>query len=479
MTATAGPPDVTVGRSRVDLAVRGGTIVTESGRAAADVLVSDGRISALVTSGTEVSADEVVDATGLLVLPGLVDAHCHFDTFSHHVDDLASLSAAALAGGVTTIVPFLIPGGREGQPETLAAILDHFIEEGRRNSVVDFGFHVALWPRWEAVEEIEACVERGCSSFKMFMALPRLSRMVPDDLLVACMERISACDALAMVHAENGLVADYLERTMSERGERAPTQFGRSRPTLVEAEATARAIALSRVAGSDLYVVHVTCSEAVEHIARARRRDLPVLGETCPQYLALDESAMERWGPLAKVAPPLRHPDEPPRLWGSLRRGELSTVGSDHSAHLRATKERGRDDVFGDVPFGAAMIETMLPVLYSEGVAGGRIGLERLVAVTSANPARTFGLHPRKGTVQPGADADLLLLDPASTTAVTAERQHHNSDYSLFEGSSLQGAIRLVIAAGRVAVRDGEITDAVRPGRYVARPASRVPSGLL
>ena len=463
---------------RVDTVVRGGTVVTDRRSERADVLIREGRIAEVIAPGTPVEASETIDAGGLLVLPGLVDPHCHFDTFSHHVDDLTSLSAAAAAGGVTTIIPFLIPGGRAGQPETLAEILDHFIEVGEASSLIDFGFHVALWPRWEAADEIDACAARGCSSFKMFLALPRLGRMVPDDLVFAFMERIRSVGSLAMVHAENGPVTDYLETRMRERGETAPTSFARSRPPILEEEATFRAICLAALAEVPLYVVHVTSAGAARRIAEARASALPVVGETCPQYLTLDEGIMATLGPLAKVAPPLRTPSDREHLWSALARGELATIGSDHSGHARATKERGRDDVFADVPFGAATIETMLRLLVSAGLVEGRLAPERLAALTSANAARIFGLYPRKGAIEAGSDADLVLVDPEGESTIDARRHHDRSGYSLYDGWRLRGAVRTVIAGGSVIARDGEILDLERRGRYIPRPASGLPEGL-
>jgi dihydropyrimidinase len=464
--------------TRVDLAIRGGTVVTADRSELADVLVREGRIVDVVAPGTPAETAEVVSASGQLVLPGLVDGHCHFNTFSHHVDDLTSLSAAALAGGVTTIVPYLIPGGGPDQPDSLTAVLDHFIGDSGASSLIDVAFHVALWPRWDALDEIDACVERGCSSFKMFLALPRLGRMVPDDLVVAFMQRIRRLGGLSMVHAENGPVTDYLEASMRAAGDTAPSAFARSRPPILEEEATFRAICLSRVAEAPLYVVHVSCQGAARRIGEARAAGHPVIGETCPQYLTLDASAMETHGPLAKVAPPLRTADDRTYLWGALADGRISTVGSDHSGHARAAKERGSIDVFDDVPFGAATIETMLPLLVSEGIAGGRLTPQRLVEVACTNPARILGLHPQKGTIARGSDADLVLVDLAGETSVAAARHRDRSGYSLYEGWNLTGAVTTVVAGGRVAVRGGDIVDPDRRGRYLARAPHGLPEGI-
>lgn len=465
--------------TRRRLALRGGNLVLDEGVVGADLVVAEGKIEQIVARDVHVDDVEEIDVTGQYVLPGLVDPHCHFNTFSHHVDDLKSLSTAALAGGVTTIIPFLIPGGEEGQPDSLAEILEHFIDAGRDQSVVDFSFHVALWPKWDAIEEIQRCVDLGCSSFKMFMALPRLGRMVPDDLLMAMMSKIAETGSLAMTHAENGLATDYLERKLVERGQTDPTMLGASRPPEMEEEATFRAMCLSRVAGSDLYVVHVTCRGAMDAIKRGRERGWRVMGETCPQYLTLNENAMVEQGPLAKVAPPLRTPDDQEALWEAAREGWISSIGSDHSAHTKAAKERGQTNVFDAVPFGAAMVETMLPVLYSEGVRGDRLPIERLVELTSRNPAKTFGLYPKKGTLQPGADADIVVIDPDGHRTVDATHHKDKSGYSLYEGWTLKGSVSSVIRGGRVAVQDSTVVEGMPGGEYLVRSASGIPEELL
>jgi dihydropyrimidinase len=443
------------------------------------VAVRDGTITALLTPDSDVTARETLDAEGRIVLPGAVDPHCHFDTFSHHADDIGSLTRSALAGGVTTVIPFIIRGGFEGQPDTLHETLDALIARGREDAVIDFGYHVALSPAWDEIDEIDRCVERGVSSFKMFMALPALNRMVPDDLMVAFMRRIHARGGLGMVHAENGLVCDYLEREQVEAGSTPPSDFGRTRPPILEEEATFRAIALNEVAGGDLYVVHVTCEGAGRRIAEARARGFSVAGETCPQYLTLDESAMTTYGPLAKVAPPLRSVVDREHLWSALESGELSSVGSDHSAHTRAVKQRGVEDVFNDVPFGMPTVETMLPLLLSGVRREGRLGLERLVALTAENPARIFGLYPRKGVIREGADADLLIVDLDGTTRVDEARHHDRGGYSVYDGWDLATRIETVVAGGRVRVSGGALVgDDTERGTFLERQASSLPHGL-
>lgn len=466
--------------SRRRLAVRGGNVVLEGGVVPADLIINEGRIQQIVGRDVDLENVEELDVAGQYVLPGLVDPHCHFNTFSHHADDLRSLSNAALAGGVTTIIPFLIPGGGRGQPETLAENLEHFIEVGREESMVDFSFHIALWPKWQALDEIERCVDLGCSSFKMFMALPRLDRMVPDDLLLEMMTRIGETGALAMTHAENGLVTDHLERRMIEAGSTHPTLLAASRPPEMEEEATFRAACLARVANTDLYVVHVTCRGAMDVIRRAREREWPVMGETCPQYLTLNEEAMAEHGALAKVAPPLRTVDDQEALWEALDKGWISSLGSDHSAHAKAIKENGAQNVFEGIPFGAATIETMLRLLFSEGVLGQRLSIERLVELTSRNPAKTFGLYPRKGSLQPGSDADLVVMDPNGNHRVNSARHKDRSGYSLYDGWTLKGSISHVIQGGRLTVdEEGPKETGLIGGEYIPRPSSGLPQELL
>jgi dihydropyrimidinase len=461
-----------------DLLVRDGTVVTPRGSTRRDVAVRDGVISALLSPGAEVEARTTIDADGRFVLPGAVDPHCHFDTFSHHADDIGSLTRAAVAGGVTTVIPFIIRGGTAGQPDTLHETLDVLIERGRRDAVIDFAYHVALSPAWDELDEIDRCAERGVSSFKMFMALPALNRMVPDDLMVAFMRRIRDCGGLGMVHAENGLVCDFLEQEQVRSGHTAPPALGRTRPRILEEEATFRAIALNEVAAGELYVVHVTCEAASRRIAEARARGFAVAGETCPQYLTLDESAMETYGALAKVAPPLRPREDCEHLWAALGSGELSSIGSDHSAHARAVKERGAENVFDGVPFGMPTVETMMPLLLSGVRREGHLSLERLVALTAENPARIFGLYPRKGAIREGADADLLVVDLEASSRVDATRHHDRGGYSVYDGWSLAGAIETVVARGEVRVSGGEVLPVARSGAFIERGSSSLFHGL-
>lgn len=461
-----------------DLLVQGGTVVTPRGSSRRDVVVRDGVIAALLSPGAQVQARTTIDAEGRFVLPGAVDPHCHFDTFSHHADDIGSMTRAAVAGGVTTVIPFIIRGGTAGQPDTLHETLDVLIERGREQAVIDFGYHVALSPVWDEIDEIDRCIQRGVTSFKMFMALPALNRMVPDDLMVAFMRRIRDRGGLGMVHAENGLVCDFLEREQIRSGETAPPFLGRTRPRILEEEATFRAIALNEVADGHLYIVHVTCEAASRRIAEARARGFSVRGETCPQYLTLDESAMETYGALAKVAPPLRSPADRDHLWSALESGELSSIGSDHSAHARSVKERGERNVFDGVPFGMPTIETMMPLLLSGVRREGRFSLERLVALTAENPARIFGLYPRKGAIREGADADLLVVDLDASSRVDAARHHDLGGYSVYDGWSLAGAIETVVARGELRVSGGEVVADSGTGVFLERGSSSLPHGL-
>ncbi|MBI4280456.1 MAG: dihydropyrimidinase [Armatimonadetes bacterium] len=452
-----------------DLIIRGGMVVTGGAVVEADVVVQDGVIAGVGRPGTAPAAREVVDASGKHVIPGAIDAHFHFKTFSLHDDTLESAIRSAAHGGITTVVGFI--RGREGM--TARQTVDHFKAEGEK-AVVDFAFHLNLGPHDDFAAHIADGLERGITSFKMFMAYARRGFMLDDGLLYRAMRGVAAAGGLAMVHAENGSIIDRLEDEFAEAGRRSPVDFSHTRPAFAEVEAIRRAIQLAEAAGCPLYVVHVSTAGGCAAVAEARARGLPITGETCPQYLTLDDGAMARFGSLAKIAPPLRAVADRHALWQGLTRGDLSTVGSDHSPYRRTAKEASAD-IF-EVPFGAPGTETLLPVLYSEGVLRRGLSPAWLARVISENPARVFGLYPRKGIIAPGADADLVILDPSVRWTVRAADLHSVSDYTLFEGMALLGRPVDSWVRGQRVLRGGEFIAEPGQGRYVACAAPGAPA---
>ena len=452
--------------------IRGGTVVTASETFVADVHLDGEQVVALAAPITDLpAADVVVDATGCYVLPGGVDPHVHLDMPSlttTTIDNTETGTAAAARGGTTTVINFAVQKG--GEP--LLAALDRSLALADGTAVVDYGFHIVVTRlSEERLAEIDGLPGAGVSSVKMFMAYPG-ELMVDDATLLTVMERLGEQGGLPMVHAENGTAIDVLVRRALAAGRTSPQWHGKTRPTILEAEAVHRALVFAELTGAPAYFVHISCDEAAREIAAAKTRGLPIFGESCPHYLTLDSSVYE--GDDFEVAkyvmtPPLREPRHQKALWETIRRGDLDVVSTDHCPFcLVGQKDAGRGD-FTRIPNGVGGVEQRLTLLYDRGVVAGRISLEKLVAITSTNPARLFGLYPRKGVLAVGADADVVILDPGATTTVDAARSPSRADYSIYEGWTLQGAVRHVWSRGIQVVRDGEVCGRPGHGRFVAR----------
>lgn len=452
--------------------VRGGRVVTAEAEERADVLI-DGRTVTAVGPDLEATADRTIDARGCYVLPGAVDPHTHLDMpwgATTTCDDFGSGTVAAACGGTTTIVDFCIQ--QPGQP--IAAALDAWHAKlARTPPLIDVGFHLAVTDLdvAQAEADLAAAIDSGVTSLKLFMAY-KGSLMVDDETLFRTMRIAADLGALVLVHAENGGVVEVLVREALAAGHVEPRWHGTTRPPAVEAEATARAIALAQIAGCDLYVVHVSCAEALAHVAAARASGRRVWGETCPHYLLLDESLLAApgfEGAKAVFTPPPRAPEQQAHLWRALGDDELCVVSTDHCPWTYAEqKALGRDD-FSRIPNGAPGIEQRLALLHEFGVRGGHFDLRRLVELVATNPAKLFGLHPRKGTLAPGADADVVIFDPECEHVCSSAGEHSRVDYCLYEGMKLRGKARTVLVGGRVVVDDGEPLAGTPTGRFVAR----------
>lgn len=453
-----------------DLAITGGQVVSDGGVSRVSVMVTAGRVTALLEAGAPVEAREVVDAGGAYVLPGAIDPHVHFRIFNAMADDFETASVCAAFGGVTTMIPFV--GGGEGLG--LLAGVEQVLAEGERRSVVDFAMHARLRPDPAEIDRIPEVVRLGIPSVKMFMAYRKRGMLFSDDLLLRGMELAAAHGALVLVHAENGWVIDHLEDRLAARGHAAPADYLRSRPHAAEAEAVARAIALAGMAGCALYVVHLSTAEGLDEIARARARRQPVLAETCPQYLLLTDAEMARQKGLAKIAPPLRWDRDREALWQGLEQGLVQTIGSDHAPFAAADKGVGETDIFA-AGFGMPGLETMVPLVLGEGRRRGRLSMPDLVRALSESPARIFGLYPRKGTLRVGADADIVLYDPAAEDTIRAATQHSRAGYTCYEGWSLRGRITRSFLRGRPLVRDGRLCQPPGSGRFLRRGPTETP----
>ncbi len=453
--------------------LRGGTVVGATDSRLADVRIAD-EVIVEVGAVRPDPAEEVIDCTGCLLVPGGIDSHTHLDLEAGTVvtaDDFATGSRAALAGGTTTVLDF----ATQFHGESLAEGLAHWHRKAGGSSVCDYGFHLAMteW-RPEFAEELPAIAEAGVTSFKMYMAY-RHSMMVEDDEIYAALAAASTFGGTIGFHCENGRIIDALVREHLAAGRTGAHWHQHTRPPELEAEALERLTTIAALTDAPHYVVHLSAKESVAVLARARSHGSRVVAETCPQYLVLDHTAYgpehaDRAGELAArgvvMSPPLRPPEHREALWRALADGDIQFVGTDHcSFDLAGQKDAGED--FSAVPNGAPGIELRMALLYSEGVAAGRITPERFVAVTSENAARHFGIHPRKGVIAPGSDADIVVIDPGARWTVRHADLHEHVDYTPYEGRRMQGRVRDVLLRGRRVVTDGALLPDLPTGEFV------------
>jgi len=456
----------------MSMLIRGGTIVNHDASRRADVLIEGGHIAAVGAGLAAPAGAEIIDAGGAYVLPGGIDPHTHCELAfmgSVSADDFEWATKAALSGGTTMIVDFCIPGPGDSM---LAAYADWRSRAAK--AAADYGFHMAVtsWSDTRSGEMATVVNEYGINTFKHFMAY-KGALMVDDDVLMHSFSRCAELGAMPLVHAENGDVVAQLQAEYMAKGVTGPEGHALSRPPAVEGEAANRAIMIADMAGSQLYIVHTSCREAHEAIARARARGQRVYGEPLIQHLVLDESEYFNadWDHAARrvMSPPFRPKAHQESLWTGLQCGSLQVVATDHCSFTDAQKRLGRND-FRIIPNGTGGLEDRMPVLWSEGVATGRLTREEFVAVTSANIARILNIYPRKGAVAAGSDADLVIFDPAATKAISATSQTSRIEYNVFEGRVCNGAPVATIANGKLAWRPGEMRAAAGDGRYIARP---------
>ncbi|MCA8956277.1 MAG: dihydropyrimidinase [Planctomycetes bacterium] len=454
--------------------IQNGTIVTALDTFVGDIYCDEGVIEAIDVGLLARADDRIIDASGQYVFPGGLDPHVHMELpFMGTVsaDDFETGTAAGVAGGTTSIIDFVIPARDEDLMDALAVW-----HERASKSVADYAFHMAVtWWGDRTAEWMERCVrEEGIPSFKTFMAY-RGAIGVDDVELIEVMKQAKQLGALVTVHAEHGDMVVELQNKMIAEGRTAPKYHALSRPPAVEGEATSRAIMFSGMTEQPIYVVHVTCREAVEAINRARHAGLTVYGETCTQYLLLDDSVYDRpdfEGAAYVMSPPIRPLGHQEVLWNALRAGTLQVVATDHCPFNQAKqKEMGRDD-FRSIPNGAAGIEHRLSLLYTYGVRTGRLSLNEFVDLTSTRAAKIFGLYPRKGAIVVGADADLVVFDPNASGTISAETHRHRCDRSIFEGFPVQGLPSHVVVAGRVQFEDGDLKVERGAGRFLRRQLS-------
>jgi dihydropyrimidinase len=451
--------------------IKGGRIVTAADDYVADIYVEDETVT-LIGAGLDQPADKTIDASGKYVLPGAVDPHTHLDMpfgGTLTIDDVESGQTAAAFGGTTTHVDFII----QPQGATFAQAVEEWRARANGVQVIDMGYHMAVTDLKDGgtLEELATLPDEGITSYKLFMAY-KGALMVDDETLFRTMEVAAETGALVMVHAENGDVIDVLVKQALEAGHTEPLYHALTRPPEAEGEATNRAIQLARLAGAPLYVVHVTCREAVEPIARARASGWAVWGETCTQYFfnSLDDIAKPDFeGAKYVYSPPVRDKSNWDVLWNAVRTDVLSAISTDHCAFLwDGQKTLGKDD-FSKIPNGAPGLENRLQMIHEFGVRAGRISLSRMVELLATSPAKLFGLYPRKGTIAVGSDADIVVFDPEKRVTITAASQHSKSDYNLFEGTEVTGSPEVVLLRGNVLVENDELVARPGIGRFVAR----------
>ena len=453
----------------MSLLIKNGTIVTAADFYQGDVLIEGERIST-IGSLLNVPADRVIDAGGKYLFPGGIDVHTHLDmpfggTMS--ADDFESGTIAAAHGGTTTIVDFAI----QYKGQTLHHAWETWMKKAEGKAAIDYGFHMIVTELSDQVElEMDALVRQGVTSFKLFMAYPGVF-MLDDASIFRALKRTGRNGGTICMHAENGGVIDVLVKEALAAGHTAPKYHALTRPARAEAEATHRAIALAEIADVPIYIVHLSAAEALEMVTEARDRGLPAFAETCPQYLFLSYDNYEEpgfEGSKYVMSPPLRHKSTQDRLWRGLAFNDLQAIATDHCPFCMKEKHLGDGD-FSKIPNGAPGVETRMSLVYDGGVRTGKITMNRFVELTSTSPAKIFGMFPKKGTIAPGSDADIVIFDPEKTTTLSAKTHHMKVDYNPYEGRQVTGVTETVLSRGKVIIEGGKFTGKAGSGSFLKR----------
>jgi len=454
-----------------DTIIRNGTVVTATDTFVADVGISDGKISAIGSNLPAENASQVIDAAGKLVMPGGIDVHTHLDMpfgGTTSADDFETGTRAAVFGGTTTLIDFAI----QYKGQALRQAFDTWMKKASNKAVCDYAFHCIVTDiTGGQLSEMNDLVREGVTSFKLFMAYPGVF-MLDDGSIFKALQTTSQNGGMVCMHAENGSAIDVIVQQALAEGKKSPKYHALTRPTTAEAEATARAIALAEMAGAPIYIVHLSCNDALEKVREARDRGLPVYAETCPQYLYLsienfDVPGFE--GAKYVFTPPLREKWHQEKLWNGLKRDHLQVVSTDHCPFcFKEQKELGKDD-FTKIPNGGPGIEHRLSLIFSGGVASGRFSANRFVELVSTTPAKLFGLYPRKGTIAVGSDADIVIFDAKRKHTISAKTHHMRVDYSMFEGIQVTGIPDAVLSRGKVVMSDGKFLGRTGAGEFLRR----------
>jgi dihydropyrimidinase len=450
--------------------IKNGNIVTAVDNYKADLLIEDGKI-AVIGNKLSMDADKSIDASGKLVIPGGIDPHTHMELpfgGTSSSDDFRTGTIAAAHGGTTTIIDFAV----QYHGESLTQAVDNWHKKAEGKTAIDYGFHLITTDLPdERVPEMRQLINEGVMSFKLFMAYPGVF-LVDDATIYRAMKAAGRAGGLICMHAENGIVINEIIRTALGEGKTAPRFHALTRPTKAEAEGVHRAIAIADMAEAPVYIVHLSCSDALEEVRAARDKGIAAFAETCPQYLFLDYSLYEREGfEGAKwvMTPPLREKWNQEELWRGLRGNDLQVVSTDHCPFcFKEQKELGRGD-FTKIPNGGPGVEHRMSLIYNGGVAGGRINVNRFVELTSTAAAKLFGLFPRKGTIAVGSDADIVIFNPDAVQTISAATHHMNVDYSCYEGHQVKGVSETVLSRGNVVIEAGQFRGREGAGQFLRR----------
>jgi dihydropyrimidinase len=458
---------------RFDRIIRNGTIVTASATRKGDIGIKGERIAAIAESLPPGEAD-VIDARGSIVMPGVLDVHVHLDlpvAGTVTADDYLSGTRAAARGGVTTVIDFATPYARpDGTYESLSEAADLWLKKAEGKALIDYTFHIAVTNYRQHRKEIPSLVRRGFSTFKEYMIYKGIES--DDGTIFETLEQMRELHAMLLVHAESPSILDALiarNHTPELMKRHKAKLHPMTRPNVVEYEAIQRCIAWSRETRGQLYIVHVSTQEGADLIRRARHEGVPVLGETCTHFLVLDESVFSKKdGHLFATCPQVKTEKDQDRLWKAIHDGDLSVISTDNCSFTKEQKGAWNGD-WTRIPMGLPGIETLLPLVYTHGVLAGRLSLEQMVDRLCTAPARIMGLHPRKGCIEIGADADLAIFDPTVRTKVDWRKMESRCDYSPYQGMELAGVPHTTISRGEVVVSDYRITGKAGRGNWLPR----------